>query len=115
MSANVYYNPDKWGLEVIADLELYEPNYSFDTVVAWRHVESGEVYWAWDSGCSCPIPFENYKSLEDLTRLSSENFAELEDLVKNCYQPNAKADFLRDVALALDGKWKRAEKVEDWM
>ena len=112
---NVYYNPDKHGLEVVADLELYEQDYSFDTVVAWRHVESGDVYWAHDSGCSCPSPFEDYNSIESLTKLSFENYWELEIATDHCYQPNARADFLRKVALALDGKWKRAEKIEDWL
>lgn len=109
---SVYYSPDKHDLEVVGDLELYEPNYSFDTVVAWRHVPTGEVYWAHDSGCSCPSPFENYNSVSDLTKISSENFSDLEEFVAHAYDANARADFLRKVSLAIAGEWKRAVKSE---
>lgn len=63
---DVYYNPDKFGLTIIGEVEWSEPCYSFDTTVVWKH-EDGTFYWASDSGCSCPTPFEDYTSLEDLS------------------------------------------------
>lgn len=63
---NPYYHPEKCGLKTIAEIELSEPSYSFDTRVVWK-ADNGKIYTAHDSGCSCPIPFEDYKKLSDLT------------------------------------------------
>ena len=59
--SNVYYSPEKFGLEEVGQIEWSEPDYSFDTTVVWKD-EEGNFYQARDSGCSCPSPFE------DLTR-----------------------------------------------
>lgn len=66
MSDSVYYQAEKFGLVQLGELELSEPNYSFDLFVMWHHPESGRYYWAWDSGCSCPQPFGAYGGLSDL-------------------------------------------------
>jgi hypothetical protein len=29
-------------------------------LVLWRHLDTGKLFWATDSGCSCPTPFEGY-------------------------------------------------------
>ena len=63
-----YYNPEKFDLEIVECFEE-EPDYSFDMFVIWRH-KDGTIYVAQDSGCSCPSPFENFGSLEDLTKFS---------------------------------------------
>lgn len=64
---NPYYNPEVFGLRVIAEIEWYEPCYSFDTTVVWKHDASGKYYFASDSGCSCPSPFEDYDELDDIS------------------------------------------------
>lgn len=64
---SVYYSPEQFGLTVVAELSK-EPDYDFDMIVVWRH-EDGTIYWAHDSGCSCPSPFEDYCSLSDLYKL----------------------------------------------
>jgi hypothetical protein len=69
----VYYSPEQWNLEPFAELELTEPDYSFDLVVVWRHKDTGELYFAQDSGCSCPSPFEDFTSIDDLILLSTDN------------------------------------------
>lgn len=53
-----YYNPEKFGLTKIAEMEWSEPCYSFDMTVAWLDA-NGKLYWGSDSGCSCPSPFES--------------------------------------------------------
>ena len=63
---NFYYHPEKSALTKVAELELSEPCYSFDLVVAWINGE-GDWYIASDSGCSCPTPFENFEGIGDLT------------------------------------------------
>jgi hypothetical protein len=71
---DVYFQPEKFDLKPIGELEISEPDWSFDTVVAWIHTPTGDVYWAHDSGCSCPSPFEDYTDLVKLTKLSTENY-----------------------------------------
>lgn len=63
-NADLYYQPEKFGLRPVFEYELREPCYSFDIFVLWKH-EDGTLYWAYDSGCSCPSPFEDYTSLDD--------------------------------------------------
>lgn len=68
---NPYYHPEALSLEIVGVLEFSDLDYQFDTRIVWRHIESGVFYTARDSGCSCPCPFEDYNSLEDLTVLNS--------------------------------------------
>ena len=62
---DVYYQPEKFGLTPILEINLEDEPYQFHIFAMWRH-EDGTVYWATDSGCSCPSPFEDYKSVNDL-------------------------------------------------
>lgn len=66
MYENVYYTPEKYGLELVVEVELAEPCYSFDTLAVWKN-KDGQFYLGTDSGCSCPSPFESYNGIEDLT------------------------------------------------
>lgn len=65
---NVYYSPESWGLSVVAELSK-EPDYDFNIICAWK-TKRGVIYWATDSGCSCPTPFENHHGMSDLYLLS---------------------------------------------
>lgn len=64
--SNPYYNPEDFDLEIVGSIDLAEPDYSFDLLVVWYHAPTSTFYWASDSGCSCPSPFEDYHSLEQL-------------------------------------------------
>lgn len=64
--SDVYYNPEDFGLTLVAEMNLSEPCYSFDLLAAWKNA-AGEYFIGTDSGCSCPTPFENYNGLADLT------------------------------------------------
>ena len=99
---NPYYHPEKFGLVTVAELEMRERNYDFWIVAVWRHTETGKLYWASDSGCSCPSPFEDYHSLDDLTPLSSESYGELERYVADAQSAGDRIDFLRKVNSALE-------------
>lgn len=68
--SNPYYNPEKCGLEIVGMIED-EPNWDFNMLVVWRHLESGVLYFGTDSGCSCPSPFENVTGLGSLTRIKT--------------------------------------------
>jgi hypothetical protein len=62
---NPYYNPEKWGLKIFDSVEREDLIYEFDMFVIWEH-EDGRVFWGGDSGCSCPTPFEDVNSLDQL-------------------------------------------------
>lgn len=74
--SNVYYYPEQFGLTTIGEVEWSEPCYDFDLTVLWRD-EAGKLYWASDSGCSCPSPFEDLGGLNDLSTGSAHEFAKI--------------------------------------
>lgn len=56
--SNIYYDPEKYGLRTLGEVEFSSGAYEFDLSVLWQDVETGAFYVADDSGCSCPSPFE---------------------------------------------------------
>lgn len=58
--SNIYYNPEDFGLEVVAEIEYSSGSYEFDTRVVWKEKKGRKKFTARDSGCSCPTPFEDY-------------------------------------------------------
>jgi hypothetical protein len=64
-SPDPFYQPEKFNLTQVAMIDYSDGQYQFDYRVVWRH-EDGTLYTARDTGCSCPSPFENYHTLEDL-------------------------------------------------
>jgi hypothetical protein len=77
---NVYSSPEKFGLQIVGSIQV-PPDYNFDMVVVWQHAD-GTFFWAQDHGCSCPSPFEDYRSVSSLTRMNSdEAFAFFEHFV----------------------------------
>lgn len=62
---NIYYDPKKFGLEPVLEIEYSDRCYQYDTRVVWRRIRDGALLTAHDSGCSCPIPFEQI-GLDDL-------------------------------------------------
>ena len=63
---SLYYNPKAHNLEEVVKHDYSSGCYEFDYRVVWRHFLTGLLYTARNSGCSCPAPFENYYSIEDL-------------------------------------------------
>jgi len=77
---NIYYNPEKCGLETVATLDE-DLSYEFNTLLVVKDKYSGKLFFASDAGCSCPTPFEDYyfkgadnNNLEELTKSNLENF-----------------------------------------
>ena len=79
---NVYYHPDQWGLEVFGGLDEPNMSYEFNEIVVWKHTASGQLYWAQSSGCSCPSPFEEYNSLNELSTLDWDDINEFREFVR---------------------------------
>lgn len=51
--------------EHLAEIDLKEPDYSFDLLGLWRDSDN-KFYLGTDSGCSCPSPWESHTA-DDLT------------------------------------------------
>jgi hypothetical protein len=66
--SNIRCHPEKWGLEVVASYDTGGA-YDFDEYIIFKDKE-GNHYYAYDSGCSCPTPFEDFNSMADLTPIT---------------------------------------------
>jgi len=88
---DVYYQAEQFGLTQIGEIEWAEPDYSFDIGVVWRDA-AGQLYYGRDSGCSCPSPFEDYTSLDQLEKFT---FAELETKLKQSVEAEVTSTWRR--------------------
>lgn len=68
---SIYYSPEEHGLEILGEVEE-DPDYSFNKFVVWRRKSDGALFYASDSGCSCPSPFEDYTSVESLKAITKQ-------------------------------------------
>jgi hypothetical protein len=93
---DVYYSPDKFNLEQVAQIDYSDGSYQFDYRVVWRHKDTGKLYTARDSGCSCPSPFEDYVKIEDLEEfsLSKIETEAREEAAEDYYEGDSILDFL---------------------
>lgn len=69
---NIYYRPEKHGLELFGEVERQE-SYSFDKFVVWKRKDDIAPTWLYaeDSGCSCPSPYEDISGPVDLQASNS--------------------------------------------
>ena len=110
---NVYDSPEKYGLTIVASIHDPLADWSFDDLIVFRH-DSGRIFYATDSGCSCPVPFEGYKSIDDLTEVTATTWNEFQTAVEqhavpyNSNQPDPgaadKTDLLREVSAMVPPK-----------
>lgn len=49
---------DDSDFEVLGDIEWVNADFEFNMSRVYRRKSDGALFGAWDSGCSCPIPFE---------------------------------------------------------
>ena len=80
---NPYYKPEAMGLRIVETLDA-GGGYDFDMVVVWEDLNTGTLYWAADSGCSCPSPFESYDR-STITELTSGGWDDLATAATACY------------------------------
>jgi hypothetical protein len=81
MSANPYYNPELCGLTQVATLNQPDLDYQYNMMIVVMHVATGRLFFAQDSGCSCPTPFEEFRfdgpddtDMEEITLANFDNF-----------------------------------------
>ncbi len=70
---NPYYSPEKCGLEIFEDIDTAD-SYAFNMFVIWKRLEENTLWYASDSGCSCPTPFEDIYELTPITEDTMYNF-----------------------------------------
>lgn len=88
---NIYYDPEKFGLTIIGDIEWGSGCYEFDQTVVFRK-QDGSLAYAEDSGCSCPCPFD-YMGVDDLTPVTvAELQAHLEERSKSNWNGDRAAE-----------------------
>ena len=103
---NVYYSPDKSGLSNIVTLDEPGRSYDYRTLIVVQDNKIGRVFYAEDSGCSCPTPFEDYifTSADDtnMDEVTQFNFGVFEGQVNNFpMDMSSRQDCLKTVANAL--------------
>jgi hypothetical protein len=62
---NIYYDTEKCGLNQIGLLDEADLSYEFNTLLVVEVIQSKKLYWATSSGCSCPVPFEEWSYVSD--------------------------------------------------
>lgn len=101
IDTNVQSNPGQSGLRTVAELELSEPCWSFDTVIVWAD-EHGHLWWAHDEGCSCPTPFDGFQLGDQIRPLRNDNdYGELVRFTERAVKPGDRGSFLYKVRRGL--------------
>lgn len=67
-------------LDIVADFDWVEASYEYDETRIYHAGRTGQLFYASDSGCSCTLPFEDIKTISDLTEL--ENLQAVFDMFK---------------------------------
>ena len=92
-TADIYYQPEKFCIKPIGEFEWSEPDYSFDFTVVWQSLEDPTLfYWARDSGCSCPSPFEDFTTLDHNDVKSGTKADVIADLLDSLRMLKERAD-----------------------
>lgn len=103
-----YVDPAKHGLTPLGEIDRPDVDYEFEIFASWKH-EDGRLFWADDSGCSCPAPFEDYKTLADLQiGTAKECAAAIDRWIDDSYASDwAKAE-MRKSGIALKERIRQA-------
>ncbi|MFD5814355.1 hypothetical protein [Streptomyces sp. NPDC127038] len=92
--SDIYGSPEKYGLRTIGEVQWGDACYSFDLTVVWQDTTTGALYFADDSGCSCPSPF-NMTGRDGLTHID---------------RPQTLIDHLNDrIKQGAEGYWSESE------
>jgi hypothetical protein len=59
-SNDMYNNPEIFGFQMVGTVLWPYDDYGFDITCVWFQPETREFWWANNSGCSCPAPFEDF-------------------------------------------------------
>lgn len=90
---NPYSSPELFGLELIGTLSEEDLSYEFNEFAVWKN-KKGELFYAQDSGCSCPSFFEDFDGEETLIKITKENFIDFENAVSEFPAPTSAKEAL---------------------
>jgi hypothetical protein len=79
-SINITCSGDDDSFEFVGSIDPGMP-YQFDTLMVLQDKTTGHLYYAQDSGCSCPQPFARFTTLSSLTRIFKTKLREFEEVV----------------------------------
>lgn len=98
---NVYQYPENHRLKIISVFER-EPQWDFNMHVIFKHEDTNKVYYAHDSGCSCPTPFEDFSGIDDMEEITKEGFESFSSMImrEDYGTVGEKREFLDKVKLA---------------
>lgn len=71
---NIYSEPEAFGLKAFGDVDFSSGCCEFDQLAVWTDA-AGQLYYAEDSGCSCPEPFGSI-DLRTVTKATPREIAE---------------------------------------
>lgn len=89
------YQPENYGYRQIGQVDWSDGCYQFAYTTVWQHEASGAFYMADDSGCSCPSPYEDVRTVLDLTPIGR-----LQDLIDHLAQRQAEEEYDRSAEVA---------------
>lgn len=75
-------DPELGGLTILEVIDDPQASYTFDVIILLRH-NDGRLFWASDAGCSCPRPFEGFRTLDDLNALHAGSIGAFISEVEN--------------------------------
>lgn len=75
---NYYSGDSDW--EVLGEVDV-AGSYEFDILLVLRNKNDGRIVWSCDSGCSCPMPFEDHVA-SDWKEVTLKNLSEFEEICK---------------------------------
>lgn len=64
---SIEYKPEEWGVEILEHLTDPHACYDFQDFLIGVDIETGDVFYVEDQGCSCPAPFENVQGPDDVS------------------------------------------------
>jgi hypothetical protein len=66
----------------ISTIETRQASYEFSLIAVYQDPNTAEFWWAADSGCSCPIPFDSVCSFADMLPLNDLTWNNLVHVVR---------------------------------
>lgn len=79
---NPYYHPENCGLGIFESIDT-AGSWEYDIFCIWEKLDDKTLWWDTDSGCSCPIPFDNSDNGHDLKPITKDAFFNFEQGLEN--------------------------------
>ena len=90
VETNIYYNPENSGMTIFDSIDT-AGSYEFDIFLILKKLDDNSLYYTYDSGCSCPTPFEDVCEVDEITHATLYNF---EQALEN-HNGLSREDFLK--------------------